>query len=97
MLMPIAFAAKIAGVSRQRIDDLVERGQVERVVLNGHPFVTEESFIAWAKSERKAGRPFKLVDEAEKKGDIRAAVELGISAGKDHMAALKAARSSSKK
>jgi len=57
MLVPIALAAELAGVARQRIDELVEHGQLHRVELNGKPFVTENSFVAWAKSERKDGRP----------------------------------------
>lgn len=78
MLVPIALAAKIAGVTRQRIDDLIERGQLERVFLNDHPFVTEDSFLKWAKSERKAGRPVKLADEADKKGNLRAAFDIAF-------------------
>lgn len=55
-LIPPRFAAELAGVSHQRIHQLM--GDVlERVEVNGRPFVTEESLLAWVKSERKAGRP----------------------------------------
>ena len=60
MLVPMAFAAKIVGVSRQRIDELCQKGQLERFYLGQQPFVTEASLIAWGQSERKAGRPLKL-------------------------------------
>lgn len=61
LLVPIALAADLAGVSRQRIDELCERGLVIRIELNGRPFVTENSFVAWAKSERQVGRPLQEV------------------------------------
>lgn len=57
MLLPLSLAAQIAGVSRQRISDLCDNGTLDRVVMDGHPFVTEDKFVAWAKSDRKGGRP----------------------------------------
>ena len=60
MLVPIKLAADLAGVTRQRIDDLVNRGQLNRIEVGGHPFITENSFVEWAKSERKNGRPLKI-------------------------------------
>lgn len=59
MLVPLAFASKIVGVSRQRIDELCGAGKLERVYLGEQPFVTEASLIEWARSERKTGRPVK--------------------------------------
>lgn len=59
ILVPYTFAAELAGVSRQRIFQLVQTGDLVRVEMNGHPFITEKSFLAWAQSERKAGRPTK--------------------------------------
>jgi hypothetical protein len=59
MLVPVALAAKIGGVSKQRIDQLCDAGALERVYLDGHPFIPENSLLAWAQSERKSGRPFK--------------------------------------
>lgn len=59
MLVPVSLAAELAGVSRQRIDQLVDSDRLVRIELNGHPFITENSFVQWAKSERKNGRPLK--------------------------------------
>lgn len=56
-LLPISLAAQIANVSRQRMYELCEGKQVERTYLLGHAYVTEESLLDWARSERKAGRP----------------------------------------
>jgi hypothetical protein len=60
LLIPVKLAADIAGVSRQRISELFELGILVRVEFHGHPFVTETSFLTWAKTERKAGRPLNL-------------------------------------
>jgi hypothetical protein len=60
-IVPVKLAADLAGVTRQRIDDLVERGQLVRIYVNGHPFITENSFVEWAKTERKNGRPLKVL------------------------------------
>lgn len=59
MLVPVKLAGDIAGVSHQRILQLCQARTLERIELHGHPFITENSFVEWAKSERKAGRPFK--------------------------------------
>ena len=60
MIIPVKLAADIAGVSKQRIHELLEGGQLKRVDFHGHPFVAENTFVEWAKSERKAGRPVNL-------------------------------------
>jgi len=65
MLLPQKFAADLIGVSRQRVQELVEDGRLERVDLRGHPFITEKSMIAFAQSERKNGRPVKLPSNKE--------------------------------
>ena len=62
MLIPVRLASSIVGVTHQRISALMEAGVLERVDYNGHPFVTEKSLIAWARTERKAGRPVKIVN-----------------------------------
>jgi len=59
MLVPVQLAASLAGVSRTRIDELVGDDVLKRIELHGHPFITENSFVAWAQSERKRGRPLK--------------------------------------
>ena len=60
MLVPQNFAAKIVGVSKQRIDELCKQGRLERVYIDTHAFITESSLIEWGQSERKSGRPLKL-------------------------------------
>lgn len=64
MLIPASMAAKVLGVSRQRVHDLIKEGRLENVEMNGHNFITEASVVDYAKSERKAGRPVKGVQTA---------------------------------
>jgi hypothetical protein len=59
MLVPCPVAAQIVGVSRQRIDQLCADGLLRLVQLGGHNYVTENSLVAWAQTERKQGRPTK--------------------------------------
>ena len=59
-VVPVQIAAELGGVSHQRILQLLESGSLVRVELKGHVYVGENSFIEWAKSERKTGRPLKL-------------------------------------
>lgn len=61
LLIPMRIAAKVLGVSTQRVSQLVDAGKLEAVVIDEHPLVTEQSLIEWAKSEKKAGRPLKAV------------------------------------
>lgn len=60
MLVPQHLAAELLGVSRQRIWVLANEGRLEGVELGGIRYVTEDSVIAFAKLERKAGRPVAL-------------------------------------
>jgi hypothetical protein len=60
-LIPMQFCADLADVSKQRIFTLVEEGRLVRMDVNGHPHITANSFEEWAKSERKAGRPLKVL------------------------------------
>lgn len=76
LLIPERLAAKLAGVSWQRIGQLANLDRLKRVYIDGHPFITEDSLVAWLKSERKSGRPSKVVASV---GDcLRVAVEAGI-------------------
>lgn len=77
-LLPQTMAAKVAGVSAQRIDQLCNEDRIERVYFNEHPFIIEESFLAWARSERKNGRPSKLYTDAQVKGASRAAWDMSM-------------------
>lgn len=60
VLIPKTFAGELAGVSPQRIGQLVEVGVLEEVKMGRIGYVTEDSFIRWASSERKNGRPMKI-------------------------------------
>lgn len=68
VLLPARLAAEIIGVSRQRVQELMELGRLEVLELSGERFVTEESVVAYAKSERKAGRSVKLEADAQTVG-----------------------------
>jgi hypothetical protein len=61
MPIPVKFAADLAGVSHQRIMQIVEDGRLVVIEMQGHRYITENSFVEWAKSERKHGRPLKVV------------------------------------
>lgn len=76
MLVPVRLAAKILDVSRQRCDELITAGKLECIDVDGHRFVTESSVLAYATSERQAGRPPKVLTEAESKGVTRAAMKV---------------------
>lgn len=60
-LIPIRFAARLLGISHQRVTELMKLGRLECYEVDGHSFVPESSLVAFAKSERKAGRPPKVV------------------------------------
>lgn len=57
--VPVTLAAKLLGISRQRVWFLMQEGKLERVTFEDHAFVTGDSIVAMAKTERKAGRPVK--------------------------------------
>jgi len=50
-------AAELLGVSKQRVAELIADGRLERVEWRGRVFITETDLLAYAQSERKAGRP----------------------------------------
>ncbi len=60
LLLQPALCAELCGVSRQRVYELIEGGRFEIVQFGKHRLITEASVIAFAKSERKTGRPLKL-------------------------------------
>lgn len=78
-LLPVSFVASLSGVSKQRVHQLMESGQLERVEVNGHPFVTENSLVGWVKSERKSGRPPKVPESV---GEV---VKWAMAHGKERM------------
>lgn len=77
MLIPQSFAAKVLGVSRQRVWDLVQADRLETVEVNGVTWVTENSVIAYAQSERKAGRPHNVPET------VSAAVKRAVEGGRE--------------
>jgi hypothetical protein len=78
-LLPSPFVACLLGVSRQRVAQLLESGKLERVEVHGHPFVTENSLVEWAKAERaKGGRPIK---DGSVKGLWKAAYQYSSKGG----------------
>jgi hypothetical protein len=76
MIVPSRLASKLLGVSQPRIDQLMDAGILERVELDGHPYVTEASIVAFANTERKAGRPPKLPT-------IKEAWEMSVEHGRE--------------
>lgn len=66
------YAAKLLGVSRQRVSDLLADGGLQAVEVGGVRYVTESSLVSYAQSERKAGRPVKVAQDAAAVGVNRA-------------------------
>ena len=60
VLVPPSLAAALLDISKQRVHQLMVDGKLERIEFEGHPFITENSIVALAKTERKAGRPFRI-------------------------------------
>lgn len=56
-IVPPVLAAELLGVSKQRVYDLIKEGRFDVVTLRGQMFITETDLLAYAQSERKAGRP----------------------------------------
>lgn len=64
-LVPVMLAAKLLDYTRSSIDNQVEAGRLKRVDIDGHVFITENSIVAFAKEERKMGRPRKVPSNKE--------------------------------
>jgi hypothetical protein len=62
-LIPDSVAATLLEVSRVRVEQLCDDGKLKRVMWHGRRFVTENSLVQHARSERKAGRPQKTIDD----------------------------------
>jgi hypothetical protein len=74
-LIQVSFAADLLLCSRQRVHQLMDSGQLLRVDVNGHPFVTVRSVAEYCETERKAGRPQK-VKIPKGPGGIRSAIRM---------------------
>ena len=64
-LLPLMFAAKLLDLSRTRMDQLIADGRLKRYSLDGHVFITSNSIVEFAKTERKNGRPLKVPSVSE--------------------------------
>lgn len=79
--IPVAYkaAATLLEISHQRVDQLCESGKLKRVEFGGHRYVTEKSLIEFARSERKTGRPQKVIDQCASSPLAAFKVSRGIS------------------
>lgn len=59
MMVPTPLAARVLGVSVQRVHQFIDGGSLEVVRCGRSLMVTEKSLLDFAKVERKNGRPFK--------------------------------------
>ena len=59
-LVPQSMVHGLLGVCNQRVSQLCQSGKLVKFEVGKASFITEESIVALAKSERKAGRPFKV-------------------------------------
>jgi len=59
-MIPVALAAELLGVSRQRVHEIVTQGNLKKHTIHGTSYVTENSLLEFVKTERKAGRPPKF-------------------------------------
>jgi len=57
IMLPTGAVAKLLGVSRTRVYDLIENGTLLTYTFNGQKLVTEKSVVAWSVAEHKNGRP----------------------------------------
>lgn len=59
-IVPVILAAGILNVTRQRVMEMGENGQLKIHKAAGHLWVSADELVEFAKKERKAGRPPKL-------------------------------------
>lgn len=64
-LVPVVLAAEALNVTRQRMHQFCDESRLEVVLVRGHKFITEDSLVAFAKQQRKSGRPFNLPTSAK--------------------------------
>jgi hypothetical protein len=58
-LVPIAGAATILGVTKQRVHELVKEGTLHPVEFLGKKWLSGEELLSFVKLQRDAGRPWK--------------------------------------
>jgi hypothetical protein len=76
-LVPQPFAAELLGISHQRVQQLIASGKLIAVPVHTSRFVTENSIVTLAKSERKTGRPFNIPKTSS---DLYRAAKRSVSA-----------------
>ncbi len=64
VLVPPRAAAKLLGLSQQRVDQLMDTGKLRRIEFCGHPYIPEASLLLFAQSVRRTGRPVTSRDVA---------------------------------
>ena len=74
-LIPQNLAAVVLDVSNQRISDLINNQTLRCWEFLGKKFVCEKDLLAYATSERKAGRPIRERSNMELLGQCRAATK----------------------
>ena len=57
VLIPPHAAAKMAGVTNQRIQNLIAQGKFTKIVIYGAVHISQLEFEKWNSSPRQAGRP----------------------------------------
>lgn len=62
-LIPRTAAASLLDVHPTRVDQLCLAGNLVRIDYHGHRYITENSLVEHARSERKAGRPFTKLEK----------------------------------
>jgi len=82
MLMPPWMASKLLDVSQQRVSELMADGRLQRIEWEGRPFVTENSVVDYAKTERKAGRPVGRLLESKESATV-ASAKFAIGVGRE--------------
>jgi hypothetical protein len=58
-LLSVVDVSKAAEISRQRILQLIERGDLKAEIIGGGYVIRQADFEAWSNSRRGAGRPKK--------------------------------------
>lgn len=59
-LVPMRLVPPVLNISNQRVCQLCDAGKLHRFEVGDVVFISEASIVALAKTERKAGRPFKV-------------------------------------
>jgi len=64
--VPRTAAAALLEVHPTRIDQLIEAGRLTPYKFHGHVYISENSLVEHARTERKNGRPQKVIDDCAK-------------------------------